>query len=243
MNQGGYPAMYQPIQAQYIQQPQPQHQILIQQQLQQSQQVPILNQGIPGYQQTQILNPQFNDDSKKKKTLVGKMEELKNVPNEKQMYVFGMDIPQTGITNLNQEGLIHQTFGSPFAENPSVKTDALNFQIPQSYQKPQVQLNPTLIKKLPEDTLFYIFYNYPDETQQFAAVQVLYEKGWKYNHNMLTWIKEIEEVGKNLYKFSFFNFKEWKTLKADNIEMNLQEDLVTLADFEKSMTVDQNKQI
>ncbi|KAL4501417.1 hypothetical protein ABPG72_021224 [Tetrahymena utriculariae] len=175
MNQGGYPGMYQPIQPQYIQQAQPQHQILIQQQLQQSQQVPILNQGIPGYQQAQILNPQFNDDSKKKKTLVGKMEELKNVPNEKQMYVFGMDIPQTGITNLNQEGL--------------------------------------------------------------------YEKGWKYNHNMLTWIKEIEEVGKNLYKFSFFNFKEWKTLKADNIEMNLQEDLVTLADFEKSMTVEQNKQI
>jgi len=37
----------------------------------------------------------------KKTTLVGRMDELKNAPPEKHMYVFGMDIPQTGIANLN----------------------------------------------------------------------------------------------------------------------------------------------
>jgi hypothetical protein len=29
------------------------------------------------------------------------MDELKNAPPEKHMYIFGMDIPQTGIANLN----------------------------------------------------------------------------------------------------------------------------------------------
>lgn len=37
----------------------------------------------------------------RKTTLVGRMDELKNAPPEKHMYVFGMDIPQTGIANLN----------------------------------------------------------------------------------------------------------------------------------------------
>jgi len=59
---------------------------------------------------------------------------------------------------------INSTFGSPFAESPSIKTDSLNFTIPQSYLKPQVTLNAALVKKLPEDTLFYIFYNFPEDT-------------------------------------------------------------------------------
>lgn len=33
------------------------------------------------------------DNLKKKTTLIGRMDELKNAPVEKHMYVFGMDIP------------------------------------------------------------------------------------------------------------------------------------------------------
>ena len=43
------------------------------------------------------------DNLKKKTTLIGRLEELKNAPVEKHMYIFGMDIPQTGIANLNQD--------------------------------------------------------------------------------------------------------------------------------------------
>ncbi len=58
---------------------------------------------------------------------------------------------------------IYDTFGSPFSENPTRKTDALNYQLPACYNKTMCNLNKSFFKKFPEETLFYIFYNIIDE--------------------------------------------------------------------------------
>ncbi|EGR28901.1 hypothetical protein IMG5_166950 [Ichthyophthirius multifiliis] len=117
---------------------------------------------------------EINDSLKKKFSLKNKIEELIQVPPEMQIFVFGIDIPNIGISNLSQDQQIHPTFGSPFAENPTIKVDSMNYEIPTCYTKPAQSSNEQLFKKFPDETLLYIFYNVPEEYQQLQAVSELF---------------------------------------------------------------------
>jgi hypothetical protein len=68
---------------------------------------------------------------------------------------------------------IFPNFGSPFSDNPTRKSDPQTFAIPQCYLKNTTVLNKQYHKKFPDETLFYIFYNFGEEAQRFNAVEEL----------------------------------------------------------------------
>jgi CCR4-NOT transcription complex subunit 3 len=49
-----------------------------------------------------------------------------------------------------------------------------------------------MFAKLPEDTLFFIFYYQAETNQQLLAAKELKNKNWQYHTKYLTWFKQID---------------------------------------------------
>ena len=108
----------------------------------------------------------------------------KNVDPEMNMFTLGLDLTTFGLNLTDSEYSLFEieltirkifpNFGSPYSENPIRKNDPQNINPPQCYLKNPLTLNnKQYFKKFPEETLFYIFYNYPEEIHRFNAVEEL----------------------------------------------------------------------
>ncbi|KRX00620.1 hypothetical protein PPERSA_12839 [Pseudocohnilembus persalinus] len=143
----------------------------------------------------------------------------------------GIDLTNFGLDLNDNNKKLFETFSYPFHDQPARKTDPMNFKIPSCYTKPQLQLKKDLIKKVPKETLFYIFYNVPEEQYQQWAVEQLYEEKWQYNYQLQTFFQDIKSLGGGKYSCKYFDIEKWKVQELDSIEFDLDKDFLALNQF------------
>jgi len=153
----------------------------------------------------------------------------KNYDPDLSMFLLGMDLTNFGL-NLTDNEKIYPNFGSPFSANPTRKCDPQNFALPQCYLKTQITLSKQYFKKFPDETLFYVFYNYTEETHRYNATEELYGRGWKYHYPTETWITEQDPANRK-----YFNTLIWQTKGLQDGEIN-QEEYLTLNEFKLQST-------
>uniref|UniRef100_A0AC35TQY0 NOT2_3_5 domain-containing protein n=1 Tax=Rhabditophanes sp. KR3021 TaxID=114890 RepID=A0AC35TQY0_9BILA len=149
------------------------------------------------------------------------------------MNIIGIHVENTGIPILRQEASIHQNFAGPFAENTMLVHPQIA-DTPKEYQfstKGKINLPPLNVNKLPDETLLYMYYNFPKEAYQSLAVHMLQKRGWLYHKRAQGWVRRIitkppaqitPELGADEGIFAFFNPMTWrsenKRLKIANEE-------------------------
>jgi len=186
------------------------------------------------YGQGQTAMPSQNEDyNLKKKYGLQKIDAFLNQRNadpDMSVYTLGLDLTNLGLNLNDPTERIYATFVSPFSEAPSKKVDASNFVLPQCYSKSSATLDKKHYKKFPDETLIYIFYNYPDENHKYLAVDELYTRNWKYHYPTETWV-QIDTTGKaGQSGCKYFNVSNWETVMTNQLDFS-SEDFLTLNDF------------
>ncbi|XAR60527.1 hypothetical protein NMG60_11033942 [Bertholletia excelsa] len=133
----------------------------------------------------------------------------------------GVDLTTLGL-NLNAAENIHNTFKSPWSDEPA-KSD-LDFSVPQCYYAKQPPpLKQSYFSKFPVETLFYIFYSMPKDEAQLYAANELYNKGWLYHREQRLWFTRVVNmeplVKTNTYErgsYICFDPNTWDTIRKDN---------------------------
>ncbi len=129
----------------------------------------------------------MEDSNLRRKTGMQKIDNYigrKNHDPDLNMFLLGMDLTNFGLNLTDNEynsfkpplkihRKIYPNFGSPFSANPTRKCDPQNFALPQCYLKTQISLSKQYFKKFPDETLFYVFYNYTEETHRYNATEEL----------------------------------------------------------------------
>lgn len=117
----------------------------------------------------------------------------------------------------------YPTFGGPWASSPCKARD-LDVKVPQEYltnvlirgKLPNIKLN-----NLPEDTLFFLFYNFPGEVYQVAAACELYGREWRYHKVRRVWLTRLKQVEVKLHSstyevgtYTIFDHSQWRKVAA-----------------------------
>ena len=66
-----------------------------------------------------------------------------------------------------------------------------------------------MLKKFPEKTLIYIFYNYENKKIVYEAVKLLYIKEWTYNFEECLWFHKLN-FADSQEPPQFFHLKKWE---------------------------------
>jgi len=192
------------------------------------------------YSQNQPITPQQGEESNlKKKYGLQKIDSFlnqKNTDSDMSIFTLGLDLTNLGL-NLNDPNEIYASFGSPFSENPSKKVDATSFVLPQCYSKSNAILDKKHYKKFPDETLIYIFYNFPDEYHKYLACEELYAKNWKYHYPSETWVQiDVTQKAGTQGSCKYFNVSNWETVITNQIDFN-NEEFLTLNDFKSQVNI------
>jgi CCR4-NOT transcription complex subunit 2 len=118
------------------------------------------------------------------------LNQMEKEMGTREMLESGVDLTLTsklGLSVPNSRG--GMMLLSPFLEVP-MQVDPSRLSVPEHYYKPQASLRDIDFQKFPLETLFYIFYNYPEEKVQLSAVDELYRRGWRYAPGPQRWGKE-----------------------------------------------------
>lgn len=116
---------------------------------------------------------------------------------------------------------MHQNFTSPWTENapppPNPPTDP-PFTLPECYKMVNITSPAVKIPLFSDATLFYIFYNIPQDNLQELAAQHLLIRNWKYYIPFKLWFLPDAETdpiprgnGFELTDCLIFDIKIWKT--------------------------------
>uniref|UniRef100_A0A7E4VXJ5 NOT2_3_5 domain-containing protein n=1 Tax=Panagrellus redivivus TaxID=6233 RepID=A0A7E4VXJ5_PANRE len=102
----------------------------------------------------------------------------------------GHDLTNLGLNLNSPERNLYQSFGGPFCDTPA-RTQDIECAVPEEYRTshhikdklPQLKLS-----KLGDDTLFFLFYNCPNEAYQMVAAHELYMRDWRYHKTLQAWL-------------------------------------------------------
>ncbi|CAG9534739.1 unnamed protein product [Cercopithifilaria johnstoni] len=116
---------------------------------------------------------------------------------------------------------IHVNYGGPWAEMPDYSAHA-ETKIPNEYRTNLLlgdKLAQLKFSMLEEDTLFYIFYNYPGEQYQIAAAYELYMREWRYHKMDRLWLRRFDHKSVVEYTttyerglYNVFDRSRWRKL-------------------------------
>uniref|UniRef100_A0A0N5AGC6 NOT2_3_5 domain-containing protein n=1 Tax=Syphacia muris TaxID=451379 RepID=A0A0N5AGC6_9BILA len=117
----------------------------------------------------------------------------------------------------------YPTFGGPWAAAPCKARD-LDVKVPSEYltnvmirgKLPNIRLN-----NLSEDTLFFLFYNFPGEVYQRAAACELFNRNWRYHKIKRVWLTRTKpgevRVQTSTYEvgtYSVFDHVQWRKMQT-----------------------------
>lgn len=121
-------------------------------------------------------------------------------------------------------------FGTPFDSDC-----LLSFQVklPKCYLRNSNELKVDLLKRLPDKTLIYIFYNFENKQIQLEAAKQLYQREWVYNYEELLWFHKLNL--NDLANPQFLHLKKWELV---SFHYPLRRDqFVKLEEFETHMKI------
>lgn len=125
----------------------------------------------------------------------------------------GIDLMAMGMA-LNEKPDVYPDFHSPWDDEMKSSSRMPKIEeIPECYKNSP---NPESInlKELKEETLFYIFYDMPQDQLQLSSAQELYNKGWVYHKERQLWFTGAtvaEGAGTTPgVKYTYFDIKNWQ---------------------------------
>lgn len=130
-----------------------------------------------------VANDQFG--------MLGLLDFIRAAENDPSLasVTYGTDLTTLGI-NLASQDRLFPTFAGPWADQP-LKVYEIDFHVPAEYLVSSVirdKLNSFNLKRYHEDTIFFLFYMFPNDVFQMAAAAELYSREWRYHKEEKVWI-------------------------------------------------------
>lgn len=102
---------------------------------------------------------------------------------------FGTDLTALGL-NLTASEKLYPSFAGPWADQP-LKVYEIDYPVPSEYlvnSSIRDKLTQITLKRYHEDTIFFLFYMFPNDMLQIAAAIELYSREWRYHKEEKVWI-------------------------------------------------------
>lgn len=102
---------------------------------------------------------------------------------------FGTDLTALGL-NLTAPEKLYPSFAGPWADQP-LKVYEIDYPVPSEYlvnSSIRDKLTQITLKRYHEDTIFFLFYMFPNDMLQIAAAIELYSREWRYHKEEKVWI-------------------------------------------------------
>ncbi|MES1902496.1 MAG: CCR4-NOT transcription complex subunit 2 [Paramarteilia canceri] len=129
-------------------------------------------------------------------------------PSSSNQFIFspGIELTSLGV-NLDLTNAMHESFPSPFIHHCSMELpfDALT---PPEYAVDAFlkdAMHRLKVERLPDETLFFLFYTKPGDYLQLVASTALHKHGWMFHKKEKLWFKKT--LTGNL---AFFDIKNWQ---------------------------------
>ncbi|EEA06247.1 NOT2 / NOT3 / NOT5 family protein [Cryptosporidium muris RN66] len=169
--------------------------------------------------------------------LLGILNVIRMTDSDLNILALGTDLTTLGL-NLNSSECLYINFDSPWNNNNNIESNNSEiiraFSYSPTYTPQMIGLKSSYVQKFALETLFYIFYNMPqDLLQGFAAVE-LCNRGWLYNPELFLWFTKIKRSEDNKCEWFVFDIKKWGKfpsseplsgilLSIDDIRPNVEE--------------------
>lgn len=92
--------------------------------------------------------------------------------------------------DLNSTDNLYSTFSGPWSDQ-SLKPHEMDYPVPHEYlinSQIREKLLPIKLNRYGDDTLFFLFYMFPNDLIQLAAATELYTRDWRYHKDEKVWI-------------------------------------------------------
>lgn len=102
---------------------------------------------------------------------------------------FGTDLTALGL-NLTAPDKLYPSFAGPWTDQP-LKVYEIDYPVPSEYlvnSSIRDKLTQITLKRYHEDTIFFLFYMFPNDMLQIAAAHELYSREWRYHKEEKVWI-------------------------------------------------------
>lgn len=102
---------------------------------------------------------------------------------------FGTDLTALGL-NLTATEKLHPSFAGPWSDQP-LRVHEIDYPVPSEYlvnSSIRDKLTPITLKRYHEETIFFLFYMFPNDMLQIAAAIELYSREWRYHKEEKVWI-------------------------------------------------------
>lgn len=113
----------------------------------------------------------------------------------------GKDLTSLGL-NLNASGCIYAKFANPWTGQENLRNN--HFSLPQCYYPIPTVPKPSNLSKFDDATMFYIFYNMPQDIFQAYAALTLHERNWFYHKKWTKWLRPqtaCDPSGTTIWKY------------------------------------------
>lgn len=123
--------------------------------------------------------------------MLGLLEFLKAAETDPSLasVTFGTDLTALGL-DLTAADELYPLFAGPWSDQP-LKVYEIDYPVPAEYLvNPSIRdkLNQISLRRYHEDTIFFMFYMFPNDTLQVAAALELYSREWRYHKEEKVWI-------------------------------------------------------
>lgn len=102
---------------------------------------------------------------------------------------FGTDLTALGL-DLTATDKLYPLFAGPWSDQP-LKVYEIDYPVPSEYlvnSSIRDKLTQITLKRYSEDTVFFLFYMFPNDMLQTAAAIELYSREWRYHKDEKVWI-------------------------------------------------------
>ncbi|CAD98538.1 CCR4-NOT transcription complex subunit 2 [Cryptosporidium parvum] len=146
--------------------------------------------------------------------LLGILNVIRMTDSDLNILALGTDLTTLGL-NLNSSECLYLNFDSPWSSSKPAQPESETNEIIQAFANTPnnvsqiIGLKSTYVQKFALETLFYIFYNMPqDLLQGFAAVE-LCNRGWLYYPDSLQWYSKVQNEEKQTAEWQVFDTDKW----------------------------------
>lgn len=136
---------------------------------------------------------------------------------------FGTDLTALGL-NLSATEKLYPSFAGPWSDQP-LKVYEIDYPVPSEYMvnsSIRDKLTQITLKRYHEDTIFFLFYMFPDDMLQIAAAVELYSREWRYHKQEKVWITRAPGIAPsektNTYErgtYYVFDPHSWRRVPRD----------------------------
>lgn len=108
---------------------------------------------------------------------------------------FGTDLTALGL-NLTATEKLYPSFAGPWTDQP-LRVFEIDYPVPSEYLVNSLirdKLTQITLKRYHEDTIFFLFYMFPNDMLQLAAAIELYSREWRYHKEEKVWVTRAPGV-------------------------------------------------